>query len=53
VYAEREWRVDVSRFYSRGKNTPFDGWTFPLRAVATIVGGAIVMRDGVVRSERT
>ena len=49
IYAEREWRVDAARFHSRGKNTPFDGWTFPLRAIATIVGGVVMMRDGVLR----
>ena len=50
LFAERPWRVDAAAFYSLGKNTPFDGATFPRRAVATIVGGTIVMRDGVVRA---
>jgi dihydroorotase len=49
VFAERPWRVDAAAFRSLGKNTPFDGATFARRAIATIVGGAIVMRDGVVR----
>ena len=48
VVADRPWKVDASRFYSLGKNTPFDGMTFPKRALATIVGGEIVMRDGIV-----
>ena len=51
VFAERSWRVDANAFYSLGRNTPFDGATFPRRAIATIVGGAILARDGVV-SER-
>jgi dihydroorotase len=48
VFAERDWRVDAARFYSLGRNTPFDGWEFHRRAVATVVAGAVKMRDGVV-----
>ncbi len=33
-----------------GKNTPFDGMTFPRRALATIVDGRIVIRDGTVNA---
>jgi len=51
VFAERSWRVDASAFYSLGKNTPFDGATFERRAIATIVGGRVVMRDGIVATE--
>ncbi len=48
IFAERPWRVDVNAFYSLGKNTPFDGVAFDRRAIATIVDGRFVMRDGVV-----
>ena len=48
VFAERPWRVDANAFYSLGKNSPFDGTIFSRRAIATIVGGAPVMRDGRV-----
>ena len=48
VFAERSWTVDANAFHSLGKNTPFDGATFPRRAIATIVGGRIVMRDGAL-----
>jgi dihydroorotase len=48
LFADRPWTVDVARFYSLGKNSPFDGATLPRRALATIVGGRVVMRDGVV-----
>jgi dihydroorotase len=51
LFAERPWRVDAAAFYSLGKNTPFDGATFARRAVATIVNGEVVMRDGVVREK--
>ena len=49
IFAERPWTVDVSRFYSLGKNSPFDGATLPRRALATVLGGRVLMRDGIVR----
>ena len=48
VFADRQWRVEAASFRSQGKNTPFDGKVLPRRAIATIVEGQIVMRDGVV-----
>ncbi len=48
VFAERPWTVDARLFHSKGKNTPFDGATFPRRAIATIVGGAVVYEHGRV-----
>jgi dihydroorotase len=51
VFAERRWRVDASAFYSLGKNTPFEGATFTRRAIATIVGGVLLARDGIVREK--
>jgi dihydroorotase len=48
IFAQRLWRVDASRFHSLGKNTPFDGATFERRAIATIIAGRIVMRDGAL-----
>ncbi|MBV8374324.1 MAG: dihydroorotase [Candidatus Eremiobacteraeota bacterium] len=41
IFAERPWRVDPSRFASKGKSTPFAGWTLPRRVVATVVGGEL------------
>ena len=35
------WKVEVSRFYSKSRNCPYDGWTLCGRAVYTIVGGVI------------
>jgi dihydroorotase len=48
VFAERPWTVDARLFHSKGKNTPFDGATFPRRAIATVVGGAVVYEHGRV-----
>ncbi|MGI8890888.1 MAG: dihydroorotase [Chthoniobacterales bacterium] len=39
---ELEWTVDVSKFESASRNTPFDGWKLRGRAVRTIVGGKTV-----------
>jgi dihydroorotase len=38
---DAEWTVDVSRFKSKSRNSPFDGWQVRGRAWAVIVGGQI------------
>ena len=35
------WVVNPSEFFSKGRNTPFDGWTLAARSVATIRGRRI------------
>jgi dihydroorotase len=40
-----EWTVDRSTFASKGKNTPFHGWTLKGKNLLTIVDGKIVYRD--------
>ena len=42
----RKWRVDPERFASKGRNTPFGGWTLTGAPVCTIVGGRVVWRAG-------
>jgi len=39
---EHVWTFDASRSKSKGRNTPFDGWSFRGAAVATVVAGRIV-----------
>jgi dihydroorotase len=41
---EREMIVDVSRFRSKSRNSPFQGWKLRGMAVMTIVGGKVVYR---------
>ena len=41
----RDWIVDSSRFASKGKNTPFDGYEFKGKVLASIVNGAIAYID--------
>jgi dihydroorotase len=40
----RKWRVDPVRFASKGRNTPFGGWTLTGAPVFTIVAGRVVWR---------
>ncbi|MGH7604424.1 MAG: dihydroorotase [Gemmatimonadaceae bacterium] len=38
------WKVDSSRFLSKGRNTPYNGMTLVGRAACTIVAGSVVYR---------
>jgi len=38
----KRWTFDASKSLSKSRNTPFDGWQFTGKAVATIVGGRFV-----------
>lgn len=40
-----EWTIDKHTFYSKGKNTPFNGWTVFGKPVLTIAGGKVVYED--------
>ncbi len=42
VDPQREWECDPQRLRSRGKNSPFGGWTFRGQVVLTVVDGAVV-----------
>ena len=42
---EASWRIDPSRFRSKGRNCPFDGWDVRSRVRATILGGEIVHEE--------
>jgi len=48
---DKKWKVDASRFYSKGRNCPFDGWELYGKAILTIVDGQIVARDGKIVPE--
>jgi dihydroorotase len=45
---DQEWVVDSKAFYTKGKHTPFEGQKLKGKAVATIVGGKLIMRNGEV-----
>ncbi len=38
----KRWTFDASKSHSLSRNTPFDGWQFTGKVIATIVGGKIV-----------
>jgi dihydroorotase len=42
---DREWIVDSRNFASKGKNTPYDGYQFKGKVMATIANGKIVYID--------
>jgi dihydroorotase len=41
----RNWTFDVHQSRSRSRNSPFHGWHFKGKAVATIVGGKVAYHD--------
>ena len=44
--------VDVTRFRSKSKNSPFDGWKLRGGVAATIVGGRLLYANDAVRGTR-
>jgi dihydroorotase len=42
---KKKWTFDAARSRSLSHNTPFDGWQFTGKVMATIVGGNVVYRD--------
>jgi dihydroorotase len=53
---DREWVVDSRNFASKGKNTPYDGYKFKGKVMATISRGKLVYTDDflvIARSEVT
>jgi dihydroorotase len=48
---DRKWKVDVDRFYSKGRNCPFNDWELYGKAILTIVAGRIVAKEGIVTLE--
>ena len=46
------WTVNSNDFFSKGKNTPYDGYKFRGKVMATIFNGHIVYQDNSIRIER-
>ena len=42
---KKHWTYNVAQSLSKSRNTPFDGWTFTGKVVATIVSGNFVYRS--------
>lgn len=48
VDLDKKWIVDADKFYTKGRNTPFDGCELTGKPYMTIVEGFVVMLDGKV-----
>jgi dihydroorotase len=49
-----EWVVDPSQFFSKGRNTPFAGWTLRGRVLATLMAGRFThVAPGVAIADAT
>jgi dihydroorotase len=48
VNLKREHKIDASRFYSKAKFSPFDGWKTKGKPVKTFVNGWLVMDEGEI-----
>ena len=42
---QKKWTYDASQSRSKSRNTPYDGWKFTGKVVATIVSGNVVYAD--------
>ncbi len=42
---DKEWKIDVNKFYSKSKNSPFHDFPVKGKAAMTVVAGKIVYRD--------
>jgi len=48
VDTNREHKIDASRFHSKAKFSPFDGWKVKGKPVKTFVNGQLVMDEGEI-----
>jgi dihydroorotase len=48
VDLKTEFEIDSSRFYSKAKYSPFDGWKMEGQAVKTFVAGQLIMDEGEI-----
>jgi dihydroorotase len=42
---KKRWRFEAAKSRSKSRNTPFDGWQFTGKVVATVVGGKVMSRE--------
>ena len=48
---DAEETIDAARHESKGRNTPFDGWSVHSRVDTVIKAGRIILAGGVIRTE--
>jgi dihydroorotase len=51
VDVKKEYRIDASKFYSKAKFSPFDGWKVKGAPIKTFVNGRLVMDEGRIVAE--
>ena len=52
VDPEAKWQIDARRFYSKSRNSPFDGRQVRGRVTDCFVGGRQVLSEGIVEENR-
>lgn len=48
---DRKWKVDAGKFYSKGRNCPFNGWKLQGKPVITVVKGHVIMQEGKIMTD--
>ncbi len=48
VDTHREYRIDSTKFYSKARFSPFDGWKVKGKPIKTFVNGELVMDEGEI-----
>ncbi|MCS7120309.1 MAG: dihydroorotase family protein [Nitrososphaerota archaeon] len=48
VDVKKEWRIDASKFHSKAKFSPFDGWKVKGKPIKTFVNGRLIMDEGEI-----
>jgi dihydroorotase len=48
VDLKRKGKIDTSKFHSKAKYSPFDGWRVKGKPVKTFVGGRLIMEEGEI-----
>jgi dihydroorotase (multifunctional complex type) len=48
VDLKREYKIDASKFHSKARFSPFDGWKVKGKTMKTFVNGQLVMDDGEI-----
>jgi len=51
VDLKQKFKIDSSKFYSKAKYSPFDGWQVTGKPVKTFVAGELIMDDGEIVAE--
>lgn len=52
VDLDKKHKIDPSKFRSKAKYSPFDGWNVKGKPVKTFVGGQLIMDEGEIMAER-